>query len=315
MATETDTRRIALISDVHGNLPAFQAVLRAIEEEGVDGIWCLGDLVGYGAQPNECVELAERSVDLCLIGNHDLVVIDRLDITDFSANAAAAAEWTKEELGSEARAYLEKLDPADEEQALGLYHASPRDPSGSTCSPRSPRTTASTRWMRASAPWGTPTWRSRSGARASGRRPVPSPSPTPRLDISEDRWLINPGSVGQPRDGDPRASWVLLELELLARHVAAHGLPDRRRRGCDPGGRAAEATCRPALLRRNDDERSHHASFSPTPPCPRRSRAAAATTTWATRSRRAKAEHARDSARRGARQRRPGPLRRRRARP
>ena len=94
----------------------------------MEGIWCLGDLVGYGAQPNECVELAERSVDLCLIGNHDLVVIDKLDITDFSMNAATAAEWTKEELGSDARAYLEKLEPLDEEQALGLYHASPRDP-------------------------------------------------------------------------------------------------------------------------------------------------------------------------------------------
>jgi Icc-related predicted phosphoesterase len=125
LATETDTRRIALISDVHGNLPAFQAVLRAIDEEGVDAIWCLGDLVGYGAQPNECVELAGRSVDLCLIGNHDLVVIDRLDIADFSANAAQAAVWTQRELGDDARAYLEKLEPADEKEALGLYHASP----------------------------------------------------------------------------------------------------------------------------------------------------------------------------------------------
>ena len=126
MPPETDTRRIALISDVHGNLPAFQAALRAIEEEGVDGIWCLGDLVGYGAQPNECVALAAEAVDLCLMGNHDLVVIDRLEISDFSANAAAAAEWTKEVLDADARAYLEKLKPVDEGQPLGLYHASPR---------------------------------------------------------------------------------------------------------------------------------------------------------------------------------------------
>src|SRR5688572_8302559 len=128
MATETDTRRIALISDIHGNLPAFQATLRAIDEEGVDATWCLGDLVGYGGQPNECVALAAESVDLCLIGNHDLVVIDRLDISDFSANAAAAATWTKEVLDAGAREYLEKLKPQDEEQPLGLYHASPRDP-------------------------------------------------------------------------------------------------------------------------------------------------------------------------------------------
>src|SRR5687768_16881066 len=103
MPTETDTRRIALISDIHGNLPALEAVLDAIGNEEVDAIWCLGDLVGYGAQPSECVDLTSRSVEMCLIGNHDLVVIDKLDISDFSANAATAAEWTKGELTPEAR--------------------------------------------------------------------------------------------------------------------------------------------------------------------------------------------------------------------
>ena len=128
MATETDTRRIALISDVHANLPALEAVLAAIGEQGVDGIWCLGDLVGYGAQPNECVDLTARSVELCLIGNHDLVAIDRLDITDFSPNAAAAAEWTKGQLSAEAREYLEKIETTNEQGPIGLYHGSPRDP-------------------------------------------------------------------------------------------------------------------------------------------------------------------------------------------
>jgi predicted phosphodiesterase len=212
LATETDTRRIALISDVHGNLPAFESVLRSIEEEGVDSIWCLGDLVGYGAQPNECVELAARSVELCLIGNHDLVVIDRLDIMDFSANAAAAAEWTKEELGSDARAYLEKLDASDEEHAIGLYHASPRDPiweyvlssmAAADCiDEMGPRVGAVGHSHVALAFWrkgDTPT----AGAQSEAGE---------QLGISEDRWLLNPGSVGQPRDGDPRASWMLLEL-------------------------------------------------------------------------------------------------------
>ena len=106
MSPETDTRRIALISDIHGNLPAFQAVLKAIEDEGADEIWCLGDLVGCGGQPNECVQLASEKADLCLIGNHDLVVIDRLDISDFSPNAAIAAQWTKGELSDESRKYL-----------------------------------------------------------------------------------------------------------------------------------------------------------------------------------------------------------------
>ena len=188
-------------------------MLRAIEDEGVDGIWCLGDLVGYGAQPNECVALAARVVDLCLIGNHDLVVIDRLAISDFSANAAAAAEWTKDVLDADARAYLENLKPLDEEQALGLYHASPRDPvweyvlsslAADDClDAMSPRIGAVGHSHVALAFWrkgDMPTAGAQSDANA-------------QLDLSQDRWLLNPGSVGQPRDGDPRASWLLLELE------------------------------------------------------------------------------------------------------
>ena len=89
--TDVPPRRIALLSDVHGKLPAFQAVLADIEQTGVDERWCLGDLVGYGAQPDECVALAADSCDLCLVGNHDLVVLGKLDVAEFSANAA----WAK----------------------------------------------------------------------------------------------------------------------------------------------------------------------------------------------------------------------------
>src|SRR3954454_25393093 len=90
--------RVALLSDVHGNLPAFEAVLSDIRSTGVDPIWNLGDLVGYGAQPDECVALAKDACDLCLIGNHDLVVSDRLSVEDFSHNAATAALWTKDHI-------------------------------------------------------------------------------------------------------------------------------------------------------------------------------------------------------------------------
>ena len=88
--------RVALISDIHGNLPALQAVLDDIATTDVDEVWCLGDLVGYGAQPNECVELAAERCDLCLAGNHDLGVLDKIDIADFSPPAAAAALWTRQ---------------------------------------------------------------------------------------------------------------------------------------------------------------------------------------------------------------------------
>ena len=79
--------RIALLSDVHGNLPAFEAVLGDVEEQAVDEVWCLGDLVGYGAQPDECVALAREPCDLCLAGNHDLVVTGDIPIIATSPRA------------------------------------------------------------------------------------------------------------------------------------------------------------------------------------------------------------------------------------
>src|SRR5215208_7652111 len=120
--------RVALVSDVHGNLPAFKAVLEDAKGEGVDEIWCLGDLVGYGAQPTECVELAREECTVCLAGNHDLVVTGGIDIADFSRSAAVAALWTRDNISEEAMSFLKGLDPMDDGRDLGLYHASPRDP-------------------------------------------------------------------------------------------------------------------------------------------------------------------------------------------
>src|SRR5205085_3194842 len=119
---------IALLSDVHANLPAFESVLADVREVGVDEIWNLGDLVGYGGQPDECVALAQDTCDLVLIGNHDLVAIDKLNVNDFSANAATAAVWTREHITSETREFLLGLSPKDESRPIALYHASPRDP-------------------------------------------------------------------------------------------------------------------------------------------------------------------------------------------
>src|SRR3954453_19430093 len=110
--------RVALVSDVHGNLPAFQAVLADIKSTGVDQIWNLGDLVGYGAQPDECVALAKQECDLCLIGNHDLVVIDKMRIEDFSGNAATGVVWTPEHINDETRNSLSNLSPKDESREM-----------------------------------------------------------------------------------------------------------------------------------------------------------------------------------------------------
>jgi diadenosine tetraphosphatase ApaH/serine/threonine PP2A family protein phosphatase len=206
-------QRVALLSDVHGNLPAFEAVLTDIESQGVDERWCLGDLVGYGAQPNQCVALAKETCDLSLIGNHDLVVVDKLDISDFSMNAAIAATWTKENIDAASVDFLNTLETHDESKPVGLYHASPRDPvweyvlstsAANACMDEmGPRVGAVGHshvalWFHRQGPGDV------SGEQAAGGT---------ELDLSDGDWIVNPGGVGQPRDGDPRAAWLLLDLE------------------------------------------------------------------------------------------------------
>src|SRR3954454_19938719 len=106
--------RIAVISDIHGNWHALEAVLADLEQDPVEEIWCLGDVVGYGPQPNRCVAETRARSSLCLLGNHDLAAIGRVELTDFSPDAATSATWTAGELEDDARAFLETLEPKDE---------------------------------------------------------------------------------------------------------------------------------------------------------------------------------------------------------
>lgn len=205
--------RVAICSDVHGNLPAFEAVLADIRALGVEQIWNLGDLVGYGAQPDECVALAKEECDLCLIGNHDLVVIDKLKVDDFSANAATAALWTRDHINQDTRDYLNDLSPKNESGEMKLYHASPRDPIweyvlsvglADACIDAMPGRLAAVGHSHV-ALW---FWRNE-GGRTLGEQAGAGME----IDLSKGEWLLNPGSVGQPRDGDPRAAWLLLDFE------------------------------------------------------------------------------------------------------
>src|SRR5436190_7156321 len=98
--------RIAVISDIHANYHALEAVLAAIRREGPDQVWCLGDLVGYGPRPNDCTTTVKNAVRVCLVGNHDLGVIGRISLDEFSHDAAIAARWSKEVLKPEARQFL-----------------------------------------------------------------------------------------------------------------------------------------------------------------------------------------------------------------
>jgi diadenosine tetraphosphatase ApaH/serine/threonine PP2A family protein phosphatase len=208
----------AVISDVHSNRQALESVLAAAEEAGAEEIWCLGDLVGYGADPDACTALIRERCHVCLVGNHDLAVLGALDISSFSETAAAAVEWTRERASEETLDFLRGLEPAGERESIGLYHASPRDPiweyvlsvdqaeAGLDAQPQRIGLIGHSHialfFTRPPAP--RPTYAQ--GAQAGDDA---------FLDLHSGEWLINPGSVGQPRDADSRAAWLLLDTEEL----------------------------------------------------------------------------------------------------
>ena len=205
--------QVAICTDIHGNRHAFEAVIAAAETAEADELWCLGDLVGYGAEPDACVALAAEHAAICLAGNHDLAVVEVLSLEDFSRGAALAARWTQEVISEETRDFLLGLQPAGEGEGFGLFHASPRDPiweyvlSGLTAELCFDATDFRVSFI------------GHSHVALSFNRPVgeTTTGSTRRegdeLELTEGEWLINPGGAGQPRDGDPRAAWLLLDTD------------------------------------------------------------------------------------------------------
>jgi predicted phosphodiesterase len=215
--------RIAVISDIHGNWHAFQAVLDDIAHEEADEIWCLGDIVGYGPQPNRCVAEARERSAICLLGNHDLAAIGGADLAGFSPDAAESARWTIAELEPDALAYLKTLEPKGEREGVELFHASPRDPIWEYVLSESAVRTAlelTTAGLVCVGHSHIPialllsNGDSLAGGLAKGGS---------EIELTEGRWLLNPGSVGQPRDGDPRAAYLLVDLE--DRHAQYRRVP------------------------------------------------------------------------------------------
>ncbi|MGA8744352.1 MAG: metallophosphoesterase family protein [Solirubrobacterales bacterium] len=205
-----------MISDLHSNLPALEAVLGAIDATGFEQIWCLGDVVGYGADPDACTNLVRERCELCLAGNHDLAVLGGLDIAAFSAGAAEAVRWTRQNAAESTLAFLAELEPAGLRLGFGLFHASPRNPiweyvlsaeQADACFDLQAQriclighSHVALFFTRPPQGEATETHGAQSGDGA-------------LLDFGSGVWLINPGSVGQPRDGDPRAAWIELDTE------------------------------------------------------------------------------------------------------
>jgi predicted phosphodiesterase len=230
--------RIAVLSDVHANLHALEAVLREVDVGGFDALWFLGDLVGYGPKPNECTALLQERAAVCLAGNHDLVVLGKIPIDAFAGEAATAARWTQTVLDEPGRAFLDSLQPTATAPGAELVHGSPRDPVWEYVLTDDAAEAAFAQTETALVLVG----HSHVALEISNGddlRGEQAPAGT-ELELGRLRRLLNPGSVGQPRDGDPRAAWLEIDnasgratfrrtdysVELTQREMREEGLPD-----------------------------------------------------------------------------------------
>lgn len=229
---------IAVISDVHSNLPALRAVLRDLEARKVGDVVFLGDAVGYGPEPNECIALIEERSGACIAGNHDWAVLGLTDVTYFNAIAKAAIRWTDEALSPESRKTMNGWPLVKNVKELGalLVHGSPESPED---------------WNYLLAPESIKRafgfFRERLCLVGHSHSPfIAEMSGSSKMQFhggkaalkKGSRYVINVGSVGQPRDGDPRACYALVgeqEVELIRveypveetqRKMAAAGLPE-----------------------------------------------------------------------------------------
>ena len=204
--------RVAVVSDIHSNLHALEAVLAAIETEAPDELWCLGDLVGYGPRPSECCAAIAERADVCLAGNHDLAVQGTIDFEEFHGDAAVAARWTRDVLDAPARELLDRLEPEGVAHGVELYHGSARDPVweyvlGDEGARGTFELTSSSLVLVGHSHVALQIVQA--GGEIGGSV---APADT-EVELGGVRALLNPGSVGQPRDGDPRAAYLLLDLD------------------------------------------------------------------------------------------------------
>jgi diadenosine tetraphosphatase ApaH/serine/threonine PP2A family protein phosphatase len=209
--------RCAILADIHSNLTAFRAVLKDLNRRGaVDRVWCLGDTVGYGPHPRECIALLREYDHLCVAGNHDWAAVGNIDTSHFNPDAAAASQWTAERLTRDDIDYLRSLPLTLREGDFTLVHGSPREPIWeyiiSTRSAEENFAHFETRFCLVGHSHAPLVFELGQDGACQCRQP---PDDLP-LDGEGKRLIINYGSVGQPRDGDPRAGYAILDTEAAA---------------------------------------------------------------------------------------------------
>jgi len=214
----------AIVADIHANLTAFTAVLDDIERRGgADEVWCLGDIVGYGPEPRECIAKIRQVSQVCILGNHDAAAIGKVDLATFNPDAAAANRWTAEQLSSQDHDFLEQLPMVVERGDFTLTHGSPREPVWEyLLSPKSARDNLAHFSTRFCLVGHTHVPRAFI-CEETGECSLRILTPEQPLALVGGRTFINPGAVGQPRDGDPRASYATYDDE--AGTVTLHRIP------------------------------------------------------------------------------------------
>ena len=209
--------QILIVSDIHANLFALDAVIQ--DAGSFEQVWCLGDIVGYGPQPNECIERLREFDLISLAGNHDLGAVGKAAMWDFSRDAQDALFWTRHALTTQNMDWLNSLSGTTQlmEHGITLTHASPRDPVWEYIISRE---IAKENLEFFSTPF---------CLNGHTHQPIIFRKPWDGLKVMEerlrvnepvhlvphDRVFINPGSVGQPRDEDPRAAYALLDLDTM----------------------------------------------------------------------------------------------------
>jgi diadenosine tetraphosphatase ApaH/serine/threonine PP2A family protein phosphatase len=209
--------RYAILADIHSNLAAFEAVLKDADGRGgFDKIWCLGDVVGYGPDPHECIERLRQFKPVCIAGNHDWAAIGKMDTSEFNPVAAIAAHWTAEQLTAEDKDYLLDLPLTLHENGFTLAHGSPREPIWEYLLSTDVAQENFAYFETAYCLVGhshVPLIFELANDKAIYREFKET-----TLKLKDRRMIINPGGVGQPRDGDPRASYAIYDAKTKAVH-------------------------------------------------------------------------------------------------
>jgi diadenosine tetraphosphatase ApaH/serine/threonine PP2A family protein phosphatase len=203
--------RLAILTDIHGNLEALESVLADLRAARCEAVACLGDFIGYGASPNECIDRVRPELTAAVLGNHDVAALGRLKLGGFHSDAATAARWTSEHLNDANRTWLESLPYSVSWLGVRLVHATPSEPEAwnyvLSISDALLEWDAFDERICFIGHSHVPGVFVQTGSSTHYLRPAEL-----SLDAS-CRYLVNVGSCGQPRDGDPRAAYLILDQE------------------------------------------------------------------------------------------------------